>query len=122
MAKKDLGGRPEISEAIVQKLEEAFMLGCTITEACLFADISRSTYYALCERRKGFSDRCEDLRSRPMLNARTNIVKAIKEGDVSASKWYAERKAKDEFSLRSEQDISANVGFQFIVEKDDDKI
>jgi hypothetical protein len=30
------------------------------------------------------------------------INKALNEGDVSTAKWYAERKGKDEFSIRQE--------------------
>ncbi len=38
----------------------------------------------------------------PQQKADQLINKALNEGDVSTAKWYAERKAKDEFSLRNE--------------------
>lgn len=41
------------------------------------------------------------LRSDIVSNAKLNIAESIREGSVSTSKWYLERKAADEFSTKA---------------------
>lgn len=82
----------------IAKLEEAFLMGCPDTEACLWADINPSTLYHYQEKHPEFIQRKEALRKKPTLTARRNITKAVDSGDLDSSKWYLERKAKEEFS------------------------
>jgi len=49
------------------------------------------------------------LKDKPLLNARMNITKAVQTKDLDTSKWYAERKAKEEFSTRQEQKRESDV-------------
>lgn len=35
----------KLNELTVKKLEEAFLIGATVEEACFYADISKQTYY-----------------------------------------------------------------------------
>ena len=50
--------RPTVmTDDIVAKLESAFLMGCTDNEACLYADIDRSTLYRYQEKNPEFSDR-----------------------------------------------------------------
>lgn len=55
---------------VVSKLEQAFLMGCTDDEACLFADIGRSTLFRYCDDNEGFRDRKEVLKQNPVLQAR----------------------------------------------------
>lgn len=111
MKKKESNvGRPTImTNDIVGKLEYAFSKGCSDVEACLYANIHKSTLYEYCQKHPEFTDRKEELKHTPLLKARLNIEQAIVDGDKDMSRWYAERKAKHEFSLKTEQDINANV-------------
>ena len=86
----------------LDKLEQAFVNGCTIDEACLFAGITKPTLYTYFKENPDYRERVDTLRHHPKLKARFNIVKEIEDGKVETSKWYLERKAKDEFSLRQE--------------------
>lgn len=110
-----MGPPTKMTDLTVKKLEEAFSIGATILEACIYADISRQTYYDWIKANPNLSDRFEQLREKPILKARDNIAKAIAAGDADTSKWYLERKKKDEFSTRSEltgkggQGIKINV-------------
>lgn len=110
MAKKNLGGRPTVmTPDTVKKLDEAFSQGFSDVEACLYADISKQALYDYCKLHPEYTDRKEELKHRPLMRARININKALQAGDKDMSKWYAERKAKQEFSLKVEQEIDAKI-------------
>jgi flagellar biosynthesis/type III secretory pathway chaperone len=96
-------GRPTMmTPETIKKLKEAFSQGFSIDNACIWAEISKQTFYTYCEKEEGFLDYCKALKQKPLIKSILVINKALNEGDVSTAKWYAERKAKDEFSLRQE--------------------
>lgn len=109
MAKaKNKGGRPTVvTDAVVSKLEYGFLKGLNVTECCHYANISRQTFYEYLEKNPKFSDRIDELRSNPSTKAKLNVVEAIENGDTDLSKWWLERKNKDEFSTK--QEVSADV-------------
>ena len=49
------------------------------------------------------------LRDNPTLKARINTVEAIDKKDLDTSKWYLERKAKDEFSTKIDTNQEQNI-------------
>ena len=105
---KNKGGRPTVmTDDVVNKLEYGFMKGLNDTEACCYAGISRTTFYAYCDEHPEFVDKKEELKKKPSTKAKLNIVEAIEAGDTDLSKWYLERRNKDEFSLK--QEVEANV-------------
>lgn len=107
MAKKIITGRPKaITEAVLQKLSEAFAMGCSDTEACIYADIATGTLYNYQLAHPGFLEYKNQLKDTPMLKARSTVVKSL-DKPVNAQ-WYLERKNKAEFALR--RDISADNG------------
>ena len=96
-------GRPTMmTPETVKKLKEGFSQGFSVDNACIWAEISKQTFYSYCEKEEGFLDYCKALKQKPLIKSILVINKALNEGDVSTAKWYAERKAKDEFSLRQE--------------------
>lgn len=96
-ASYSLAGRKTIvDELVVAKLEYAFSIGCPTTEACSFAGISRDTYYYFIDKYPQFADRFNDLKQKPILEARNTVVKAIKTNPELAFK-YLERKRSKEF-------------------------
>jgi len=108
--KKHPGGRPlSITKDTLAKLEQAFAIGCTDVEACLYADICKDTLYRYCKKHPEFSDRKELLKDKPVLLARTNVVKALQKGDKDTSRWLLERKRRKEFSTRQEQAIDGGM-------------
>lgn len=84
---------------IIAKLEEAFALGCSDLEACLFANIGKSTLYNYQENNPEFVERKEQLKENPILKARISVIGGFKESPDLALR-YLERKKKDEFSLK----------------------
>jgi len=96
-------GRPSVlTPAVVGKLENAFAQGFNITHACGMVEISRDAYYEYIKRNPKFTDKVEWLRSKPYIKSVLGINKLINEGDPTTCRWYAERRGKDEFSLRTE--------------------
>ena len=86
---------------VIQKLEEAFALDCTIWEACFYAEIVPQTYYNLISSKPELLDRFTALRNNPVLLARQELVKGLVDNPELALK-YLERKRKDEFSTKQE--------------------
>lgn len=119
--KKSNAGRPTVmTDDTVNKLEQAFSLGCSDTEACLFADISRQTLYDYQKIHPEFIDRKALLKDKLILKARTVVAEALNNKDKDTAKWYLERKRKDEFSTKVENDINS-VGLNIIVSDEETK-
>lgn len=96
-------GRPTvINESVVSKLEQAFSMGCSDLEACLFADISKQTLYDYQKKNPEFIDRKAMLKEKMIFKARSVIADALNRKDENTAKWYLERKAKSEFGTRTE--------------------
>lgn len=101
-------GRPtKMSQETIAKLEDAFKYGANDKEACFVAEISRTIFYDYCKEHPEFVDRIDDLRSMTKMIAKRNIARAVEKenelgGGIATSQWYAERKVKEEFSVRSE--------------------
>lgn len=102
MGKNNTVGRPtKMTPDRVNKLEEAFALGCTDIEACLYADISKECLYQYQDKFPEFVGRKEQLKQRPILLARSELIKGLK-GNPELALKFLERKLKNEFSLRTE--------------------
>lgn len=95
-------GRPTVmTKEVLEKLREAFLLGCTDLEACLYANIHAATLYNYQKETPGFLEEKERLKEAPILLARKSVVNALSlNPDLSLK--YLERKRKAEFSLRTE--------------------
>ncbi|MDR3345198.1 MAG: hypothetical protein LBT21_06385 [Oscillospiraceae bacterium] len=109
-SKKSSGaiGRPrKVTPAVLRKLEEAFLYGATDAEARLFAGgLPESTFYDYCRLNPDFAKRKELLKLQTTLCARINVSVAIQNGDKELSKYYLDRKCREEFSTRQESRIS----------------
>lgn len=99
--KKD--GRPtSMTPTTIGKLEDAFSKGFSDSQACIYANIHPSTLYEYCSKYPEFRERKENLKQNVNIIAKQNLYSKIVEGDETTSKWWLERKCKDEFSLRNE--------------------
>lgn len=99
--------RPTVmTPAVIAKLEEAFAWGCTDREACLWAGIAEPTLYLWQEKNPKFIERKEALKDTPILDSRMTVSRAVKRDPDMAMK-YLERKKKNEFSTRAENDITS---------------
>lgn len=88
-------GRPSsLTEDTVNKLEQAFAIGASDTEACSFAGISRQTYYSHLAKDKEFSDKIKRQKHLLPLKARKELKDLIEQGDSKAIFWYLDRVEK----------------------------
>jgi hypothetical protein len=102
---KKTAGRPTVmTPDVVSKLEQAFSMGCSDLEACLFANISKQTLYDYQAKNPEFADRKAMLKETLILKARSVIATSLNNKDENTAKWYLERKAKNEFSTKVEQE------------------
>lgn len=107
---KDKGGRPtKMTPLTVAKLEEAFCNDMTDEEACLHAGIDKSTLYRYQEKNEDFRDRKELLKNSLALHAKNNIAKGIHDGAKDITMWWLERRRKQDYSQRSEQEVQVNL-------------
>ena len=85
-------GRPTVlNKDTVSKLEEAFKLGASVSEACLISGISRDTFYRHFNADSTFSDKMERARSWILVLAKRNIANAIGMGNTKLSVWLLEK-------------------------------
>ena len=84
------------TDEAVKLIEEASAMDCSIKEICLYANISKQTYYNWIEKDKKLKDRIDELRATPFLLARTTVITGIKE-NYSNAMDYLKRKKKLEF-------------------------
>lgn len=90
-------GRPTVCTPIIlERLRQAFALGCTDEEACAYAGIATATLYNYQNNNPEFLEEKEQLKQEPVLKARETVVNSL--DDVETAKWYLQRKAKKEFS------------------------
>jgi hypothetical protein len=97
---------------VIQKLEQAFSLDCTDAEACMFANISPSKLYEYQVDYPEFLERKRALKEKPVLAARSSVVRHMEE-DGSLALKYLERKKKEEFSPR--QEVSGAEGGPVVI-------
>ncbi len=103
-------GRPRaITAAVLDKIDYAFSLGCTIKEAALYADISESCLYKYLSENPDYKERADMLRCTPVLKAKKCLLDDIENGDGVAARWLLERRASDEYSTRSEVAIEGGA-------------
>lgn len=87
--KKSVGRPKIISDDVVGKLEQAFGIGCNVSQACIHANISRDTFYNFIKKNKKFSDRFKLLQQKPILQAKLTIYKNLEDPKIAS--WYLER-------------------------------
>lgn len=105
---KNKGGRPlEWNQDTVNKLEYAFSIGCPVTEACLYAGISRQTFYNNCREGSPLFDRFMSLREKPVLKARETVVKNLSEPEHA--KWYLKNKKGKEFNEKTVSEVTQEI-------------
>lgn len=105
----------KLDSLTIKKLEEAFVLGASINEACFNANISKQTYYNWREENPELFDRFEQLRLAPILKARKCVVNALEKNPTLAMR-YLERKLKSEFGNGAHDDkIDKNEVLELIM-------
>ena len=115
-------GRPTVmTDNTVNKLEQAFAMGCGDEEACLFAGITKTTLYKYIETHPDFTDRKEMLKKNPVLKARQVLLNHLALDDKDIAKYVVDKhdgKAKQSVDVSGEMTNYLKVA---IVEFSDDR-
>ena len=118
----NVGGRPTvITKETVRKLEQAFKDGLSVSEACFVSGIGKRTFYDHKASDTTFAHNMELAKAYVTLRAKKVVVQAIDSGNLTAAKWYLERKARNEFGLHP-VDEDAEWGKQTETNAQDDKL
>ena len=109
-------GRPsKITPDVIQKLESAFHIDCTIEEACLCAGISESTYYDHAAKDEEFSEKMTRAQKWAIQSARSVLFNAMKEGndgmgDGKLALEVIKRRDKRRYSEKTESEVTGKDG------------
>lgn len=90
----------KLNDETVKKIEEALAMDCSIEEVCLYANITRPTYYNWINSFPELKERFNILRAKPFLKARKTVIDSLSNPQYAFE--YLKRKKKDEFSDRQE--------------------
>ena len=98
----------------MKQLKESFRDGLNNGEACLDANISEKTFYTVISKNKKLKKYFQLLQKNVSKIAKQNIVREIKDkNDIELSKWWSERKNKEEFSTKQELDHKGDLKVLF---------
>jgi hypothetical protein len=89
---------------VIQKLELAMAIDCSIDVACAYAEISPQTLYNWLAGDPELKSRLERLRLSPILKAKYTVAKNTDQ--IETAKWLLERKCRDEYG-RNQKDADA---------------
>lgn len=98
--KFDTGRKQVVDSDVLQKLHQAFSLGCSDEEASSFAEIAVSTLYNYQKKNPDFLEWKQQLKEKPILKARNTVVKNLDDPKIALE--YLKAKKKDEFGTRTE--------------------
>lgn len=89
-------------ESVLAKLEHAWIADLTDEQACFLAEISMDSLYRYEKAHPEFHEKKLVLKQSLAMKAKKTIANKVYGGDEEFTKWWAERKLKDEFSTKQE--------------------
>lgn len=95
--KKYLGGRPKkMTEEVLTKLREAYLIGANDTQACLYANICYMTLNRFEQKNPWFSEQKLEWKNNPKLKAKQTLFTGLNDPDRALK--YLELAQSDELS------------------------
>lgn len=111
-------GRPWRSgekEKIIRSVQQYLQLGYSYTKACGFAHFPVQTFNDWLQADESLRIECDSLQNMVTQKARMNIKEAIENKDKDLSKWWVEKKEREEFGnkvlLGTEDDSPLELTF-----------
>lgn len=121
--KNGTAGRPsKMTPERVKQLKVAFSYWMTDKEACEFAGISKKTLYNYIDDNPEFSHLKKQLKTRPSVKAKMNLIDKIQEGNYNASLEWLKRKNSDEFSTKKSVEHGGGMQIENKIDEDVKKI
>lgn len=103
---KQVGRPTKYEPQTVKAIVQAIGAGQTIEDACVYADIHKSTYYEWLTQYPEFSNEVKKAEVKAKMRRILRIEKAAQEGAWQADAWYLERKYPEEFGKRLTLQVS----------------
>ncbi len=105
---KNKGGRPSkykgLDDKLVRKLIEAFKDDFTVEEACLYAGISKSTFYDWKAKNTEFSNEIDQSQMFLIFEAKKKLKKALLKSDsFEVALKFLERKQPQTYSIKRQE-------------------
>lgn len=95
-------GKEWDKDEVIEILKPFFKMGCSVTKACSYAGIPRTTIQTWIENDDTLRLKVEAWQNEPNAMARSNWLAKMAEGDYNASKDWISKREKDEFADRVE--------------------
>jgi hypothetical protein len=102
-----VGRRTVMTDDALSKLKEAFLMGCSDTEACLMAEISCDSLYRYQNDNPDYALKKEEWKSNPFLLARKTIINDLK--NVDTAKWLMEKYDKKVSASAPQNNTQVNI-------------
>ena len=119
---KNVGRKTKIIPEVLKKLEEAAALDASVEEMCFYAEISTTTYYNYCGKNPEFLDRIAELKQKPILKARSEVIKGL-DNDKYFSFSYLKSKKPKEFTTESVKvEHSGNIANDDLTHAEDEAL
>ena len=119
--KKNLWWRPtRLTDEVLKKLEDAFKVGASISQACIYAGISQQDYFNWIKKYERFFERMEGFKNFPYVFSKEAIFKAINSKDPNVSAKYALEflKRRDPDRKYKTENTNVDVSFTWITIED----
>lgn len=84
-----------MTDETLEKLREAFLMGATDEEACVYADIHPATLYNYQNKNEEYIEEKRAWKQNPVMVARKTVFESL--GKLEDARWYLKKKKKDEF-------------------------
>ena len=112
--KKNLWWRPtRLTDEVLKKLEDAFKVGASISQACIYAGISQQDYFNWIKKYERFFERMEGFKNFPYVFSKEAIFKAIISKDPNVSAKYALEFLKRRDPDRKDKQENTNLDYSF---------
>lgn len=98
-----------MTDETIKKLEEAFLMGCSDLEACLFADITHQTLYTYQKNNPKFLERKKLLKENPVMKARKTVLEGVQK-DANLAFNYLKAKRSEEYAEKKNIGYTDNEG------------
>lgn len=84
----------ELSEIELERLRQAFSIGCNDQEACAYAEVSFQKFQEYIKKNSGKNQEFINLKQKSILKAKHTIFSNL--NNIKVAQWYLEWKRKEE--------------------------
>ena len=116
------GRKPSITRSKVTKLLEVLESGGSVEDACVFAKISKPTFYRELKANERFETQIAIAKNKVKMKAITNITEQIDKGSPDFAMWWLEHRHAKEFSKSPDVAVQVNNFTVDFVEHDTDDL